>query len=81
MPNGYLTDIQVVFNGVGDRQMDLSVEIYQSGRFLPIMHYHAVDELAEITYAHYNDGAWQGLIWPGGTTEVNSPNSRLSTKM
>ena len=76
-----MTDIQVVFDGVGDRQMDHSVQIYQSGRFVNIMRYNAVAEVAEITYAHYNDGAWQGLIWTGGTTEVPSLNYTHSSKM
>ena len=64
------TDFQVTINGVGDRQADHTVHIYQSGQFIPIMHYNAVAESAEITYTHYNDGAWQGLIWTGGATEV-----------
>ena len=56
--------------------MDHTVHIYQNGKFLPIMHYNAVAESAEITYADFNDGAWQGLVWPGGSDEVKRPNVR-----
>ena len=75
-----LTDNQVTFNGVGDRQMDHIIHINQNGRFVPIMHYNAVAETAEITYAHFKDGTWQRLIWTGGTTEVMCLKSRLSNK-
>ena len=80
VPDFCLAYIQVVFNEVGDRQMDHIVHIYRSGQIVPIMHYNAVAELAEITYANYNDGAWEGLIWTGGIREVQWLNSRLSSK-
>ena len=72
-----LIDFQVIINGVGDRQMDHTVSVYQSGQFVPIMHYNAVAESAEITYDHYNDGAWQGLIWTGRATEVRWLNVQI----
>ena len=44
--------------------------MYQNDGFINILEWHGSKGELEIIYANYNGGEWNGLVWPGGATQV-----------
>ena len=66
----YVDKFQVALNDVGDRKVDQTIQIFQNGKLLPLMMWHEAFDHFEILYDNYSDGAWQGVMWPGGIDMV-----------
>ena len=65
-----MQELQVALNDVGDRKFDNIIQMVQNGKFLPLIMWHAAYDSIEILYDNYSDGAWHGIVWPGGIETV-----------
>ena len=44
--------------------------MFQNDRFVHLFKWNGAEEVLTIRYPSYRDGEWEGLIWPGGSTQV-----------